>query len=55
VKVLAEFPFGSHPRIVYPVARVAASTHADVTRFLAFLHGDAARALFRERGFTPLD
>lgn len=55
VKVLAEFPFGSHPRIVYPAARVAASTHAQAAGFLAFLHGDAAKALFRERGFTPLD
>ena len=55
VKVLAEFPFGSHPRIVYPAARVAASTHAEAAGFLAFLQSDTAKALFRERGLTPLD
>lgn len=55
VKVVATFPFGSHPRIVYPVARVAASSHPEAARFIAFLAGETASALFRKQHFEPID
>jgi molybdate transport system substrate-binding protein len=55
VRVVAELPFGSHPRIVYPVARIAASTHPEAAGFLAFLRGPTAAALFRERGFQVFE
>lgn len=52
VRVLAAFPAGSHPDIVYPVARVAASTHPAAAGFVAWLQSDRAGALFRDHGFT---
>lgn len=55
VRVLAEIPFGSHPRIAYPLARVAASRHPDAAALIAFLRDDEAAALFRRHGFSVLD
>lgn len=52
VRVLATFPAGSHPDIVYPAARVAASRHAQATPFLQWLQTPAADRIFRARGFT---
>ncbi len=52
VKVLATFPEDSHPAIVYPVARVAASRHPQAAAFVRWLDGDAASAIFRAHGFT---
>jgi len=52
VKVLATFPAGSHPQIVYPVARVQASTHAQGAAFLQWLASPEAAAIFRRHGFT---
>ncbi|KAB8314244.1 molybdate ABC transporter substrate-binding protein [Tolypothrix campylonemoides VB511288] len=54
VRVVATFPAGSHPPIVYPAARVAASTHPDAAAFVRWLRGPTARALFVARGFRPL-
>ena len=51
VRVLATFPAGSHPDIVYPVARVAASRHPQAAAFVRWLDGDAASAIFRAHGF----
>ena len=51
VRVLATFPGGSHPPIVYPVARVAASRHPHAARFVEWLQSPAAMAIFRGRGF----
>lgn len=53
VRVLATFPAGSHPEIVYPVARVAASRHPHAAAFVAWLHGADARAIFIRHGFSP--
>src|SRR5690606_36638233 len=37
VRVLASFPEGSHPPIVYPVARMQASNHAQGAAFVQWL------------------
>ncbi|MGO3126490.1 MAG: molybdate ABC transporter substrate-binding protein [Luteimonas sp.] len=52
VKVLATFPAGSHPAIVYPVARIAASRHPQSDAFVRWLDGEAASAIFRAHGFS---
>jgi len=52
VKVLATFPADSHPAIVYPVARVAASRNRQADAFVRWLDGEAASAIFREHGFS---
>jgi len=51
VRVVATFPAGSHPPIVYPVARLARSTHPGAAAFVAWLRTPPARAIFRARGF----
>lgn len=51
VRVLATFPAGSHPEIVYPAARVAASRHPHAGRFVDWLQQPAARAIFVRHGF----
>lgn len=52
VRVLATFPAGSHPDIVYPAARVAASRHPHAATFVAWLRSPAARAIFQRHGFS---
>ncbi len=54
VKVVGVFPESSHPPIVYPVAAVAASKTAHVTRYLQFLQTPAAKAIFERYGFSFL-
>jgi molybdate transport system substrate-binding protein len=54
VRVLGRFPAGSHPPIVYPVARVRASTHPRSADFVRWLASPDAAAIFRRRGFVPL-
>lgn len=54
VKVVGEFPTSSHPPIVYPFARTAASTHADAAAFLAYLSLPAAVKVFEAEGFVVL-
>jgi len=51
VRIVDEFPEGSHPAIIYPAAVVAASTNSRARPFLAYLGSAAARALFAEYGF----
>lgn len=51
VRVLATFPAGSHPRIVYPVARVAASRQPQAAAFVQWLRAPQATAIFRRHGF----
>lgn len=53
VRVLATFPAGSHPRIAYPAARVAASRHPRAEDFVRWLQGPAATGIFRRHGFIP--
>ena len=50
VKVLGTFPADSHPPIVYPVARVARSTHAQGADFVQWLQTPAAAKIFRAHG-----
>ncbi|WP_417474639.1 molybdate ABC transporter substrate-binding protein [Luteimonas mephitis] len=52
VRVLATFPESSHPPIVYPVAKVKASTHPRAAAFVQWLHTPAAAAIFRRHGFS---
>ncbi|MGY1458226.1 MULTISPECIES: molybdate ABC transporter substrate-binding protein [unclassified Luteimonas] len=52
VRVLATFPAGSHPDIVYPAARVSASRHLHAVPFLQWLQGRDARAIFRSHGLS---
>lgn len=52
VKVLATFGTDTHPAIVYPVARVAASPHPAALGFVHWLQTSTARSIFREHGFT---
>jgi len=50
VRVVDTFPASSHPPIVYPIA-LTKGADADATRFIAFLRGPAARAVFERYGF----
>lgn len=52
VRVVATFPAGSHPPIVYPVARVEHSDHPQAAAFVDWLRTPPAQAIFRARGFT---
>lgn len=54
VRVLGTFPADSHPAIIYPAARVAASQNADAAAFLAFLQSAKALDIFRSHGFIIL-
>jgi molybdate transport system substrate-binding protein len=55
VTVVATFPQGSHPPIVYPAALTRDSSSPDAARFLAFLRSDEARSFFERHGFTLLN
>lgn len=52
VKIVARFPHGSHPDIIYPVAIVAGRKTPTAQRFLAFLHSVEAMVIFERAGFT---
>lgn len=52
VRVVATFPADSHPPIVYPVARTAASAHPGAQAFVEWLDSPEASAIFRKHGFT---
>lgn len=52
VRVLATFPTGSHPPIVYPLARLQASTHPQAAAFVRWLQTSAAAEIFRSHGFS---
>ncbi|MBS0535066.1 MAG: molybdate ABC transporter substrate-binding protein [Proteobacteria bacterium] len=53
VKIVATFPDGSYPPVTYPVAATS-NAKADAAKYLAFLRGDAARAIFEKYGFSVL-
>jgi molybdate transport system substrate-binding protein len=55
VRIVGTFPTETHPPIVYPVARIAASTNPDAKAFLAWLRTQEARPSFEGQGFTILD
>ncbi len=53
VKIVAHFPAGSHPEIVYPVgATVQAKPEAQ--RYIAFLQSGASKSIFEKYGFSFL-
>jgi molybdate transport system substrate-binding protein len=54
VRIVAAFPAGSHPEIVYPFAMTATSVHPRAQAFLDHLGSPAARAVFAAQGFTVL-
>jgi molybdate transport system substrate-binding protein len=54
VKIIGVFPDGAHPPVVYPVAALASSGSADAARYLDFLRGAAAKAIFEKYGFSFL-
>lgn len=51
VKIVGEFPAGSHPPIIYPAAVVTASKHAQAQAFLDYLASGPARRIFAKYGF----
>lgn len=53
VRVVAAFPAGSHPAIVYPAALLAGSRDAGAAAFFAFMKSPAAMEIFRRHGFLP--
>jgi molybdate transport system substrate-binding protein len=52
VRVVAAFPPGSHPPILYPVAIMTDSAAPDTSGFLTFLLSPDGRAIFARHGFT---
>ncbi len=52
VKLIAEFPPESHPKIVYPAALIAGKDDAAAKAFYEFLGGPKAKAVFLDYGFT---
>ncbi|HEY1448762.1 MAG TPA: molybdate ABC transporter substrate-binding protein [Caulobacteraceae bacterium] len=54
VRIVALFPDSSHPRIVYPIALVAASRSTRAPVFLRFVESPKASAIFRKYGFIAL-
>ena len=52
VRVVATFPTRTHPRIVYPAARVRTADARNSAGFLAWLRGREAQAVFARAGFT---
>jgi molybdate transport system substrate-binding protein len=52
VRVAGTFPQSSHPPIVYPLARLRSSTHAEAEGFRRFLLSREGRAIFARFGFT---
>ena len=55
VKIVGVFPDGSYPPVTYPVAAIAdAKSKEAATRYLAFLHSAAAKAIFEKYGFSYL-
>ncbi|HUJ88198.1 MAG TPA: molybdate ABC transporter substrate-binding protein [Burkholderiales bacterium] len=55
VRVVAEFPAGSHPPIVYPAALVAPGASPAAQKFLAYLRSREASPIFRKYGFVPIE
>jgi molybdate transport system substrate-binding protein len=55
VTIVATFPEGSHPPIVYPVALTKDSANPEALAFLGFLRSDKARPFFEKQGFTLLN
>ncbi|WP_230530954.1 molybdate ABC transporter substrate-binding protein [Microvirga roseola] len=55
VRIVATFPEGSHPPVVYPAALTKGTTNPKAASFLAFLRSAKAKAIFEKQGFTVLN
>jgi molybdate transport system substrate-binding protein len=53
VRIVDTFPASTHPPIIYPVAATAGA-QAPAKRFVTFLQGEAAQAVFKKYGFSTL-
>ena len=53
LRVAGIFPADSHPPIVYPLARLRASTGKEAEGFRQFLLSPRAKVIFARYGFTP--
>ncbi|KQT19572.1 molybdenum ABC transporter substrate-binding protein [Methylobacterium sp. Leaf399] len=51
VRVVGTFPTGSHPPVIYPLARTRDSTHPDAAALLGYLRSAPARVFFERQGF----
>ncbi len=54
ITVVARFPAGSHPPIIYPGAVLARSDAPEAEAFLDHLSGPVATGIFSAQGFVPL-
>ena len=54
VSLAFEIPIDQGPEIRYPAAAMAGAGKSAAIKFLAFLSGDVARAVFEDAGFIPL-
>lgn len=54
VAIVGTFPEDSHPKIIYPVALVAASKNPDAAAFVAFMRSAKELPAFEKQGFTIL-
>lgn len=54
VKIVATFPDGSHPPIVYPAALTSTAQGDAPAQLLAFFKSAAAKPIFGEQGFAVL-
>jgi molybdate transport system substrate-binding protein len=54
IKIVAAFPPGTHPPIVYPMALMSNGANPGAPVLGAYLRGAAARAQFEAQGFTVI-
>ena len=54
VKIVGVFPDGSHPPVTYPVATTV-NAKPDAAKYLTFLRGAEAKAIFEKYGFSVLN
>ncbi len=54
VRVVATFPEGSHPPIIYPAAVTTTSHNPDAEKFLLWLESPGAAQYFEKQGFVVL-
>ncbi len=54
VSVVANFPNGSHPPILYPIAAIAGRANAETLQLLDFLRNSDVTEIFIRHGFTMI-
>jgi molybdate transport system substrate-binding protein len=52
VKVLAEFPEGSYPKVSYPIVMIEKNKTAEVQKFYNHLLSDAVKPIIKKYGFS---